>query len=164
MQPLKNPRDSSQRQAEAIGRSEPPPSSFSYLKGARILIAEDSKDNQTLIKLFLIRHGVVMTFVDHGEDAVREALNGSFDLVLMDIQMPVMDGRTATHTLRAQGYLKPIIALTAHAMREDRDLCLNSGFTDYLTKPIDAKVLASTIQKILQASTSAIRPSLEIQS
>lgn len=83
--------------------------------------------------------------VDNGRaavDAVHE--DGSFDLVLMDMSMPLMDGYTATSLLRSEGYAGAIVALTAHAMSGDRERCLRAGCTDYLTKPVDPAVLRQT--------------------
>jgi CheY-like chemotaxis protein len=76
----------------------------------------------------------------------------SYDLILMDIQMPIMDGHEATRRLRALGVKIPIVALTAHAMKEERSRCADSGFTDFLSKPVDKKSLVSLIVKLLDVS------------
>jgi CheY-like chemotaxis protein len=78
------------------------------------------------------------------------------DVVLMDIQMPKMDGHEATKKLRAAGFTKPIIALTAHAMREERDRCFESGCSDYLTKPLQRELLIETISKYKPGAPSRI--------
>ncbi|MBC7740719.1 MAG: response regulator, partial [Bdellovibrionaceae bacterium] len=88
--------------------------------------------------------GAVTTFIDISE---RKALAGHHDLVLMDIQMPEMDGYTATQKLRGAGYRKPVIALTAHAMDEVRKKCLDIGFNDHLSKPIEPKKLIQAVLK-----------------
>ncbi|MBU6412048.1 MAG: response regulator [Planctomycetes bacterium] len=111
----------------------------------RVLLAEDGPDNQRLIAHHLRRAGMEVRVVDNGRaavDAVHE--DGSFDLVLMDMSMPLMDGYTATSLLRSEGYAGAIVALTAHAMSGDRERCLRAGCTDYLTKPVDPAVLRQT--------------------
>lgn len=116
------------------------------LAGKKVLIVDDSSDNRLLIDLYLKKKGIQSEFADNGAAAVEKALANHYDLVLMDMQMPVMDGYTATKTLRDKGVQTPIIALTAHAMSEDRNRCLAAGCNDYLTKPIESAKLYSTVQ------------------
>ena len=102
----------------------------------RVLIAEDSTDNQLLIKYYLKGTEIDPTFANNGNEAVQKAQSETFDAILMDIQMPEVDGYEATARLRKWGFKKPIIALTAHTLKEERDKALNSGFTDFVSKPI----------------------------
>lgn len=115
------------------------------LSGKKVLVVEDSEDNQMLVKLILDRQRVNVDFANDGREGYERAISGQYDLVLMDMQMPVMDGYQATSELRSNGYAKPIIALTAHAMKEDRERCLQAGCSDYLTKPIDSSALYGTM-------------------
>ncbi|MBI3186955.1 MAG: response regulator [Gammaproteobacteria bacterium] len=104
----------------------------------KVLVAEDSMDNQRLISMYLRRAGNIdCTLVENGSLAVEQALAGDFDLVLMDMQMPVMGGLEAVTLLRAAGYSRPIIALTANAMKEDQASYIAAGCTGFLSKPID---------------------------
>lgn len=119
------------------------------LAGKKVLVVEDVLDNQMLTKLYLARKGMEVQFANNGVEGVQKALENDFDLILMDMQMPVMDGYTATKQLRDKGYEKPIIALTAHAMKEDRERCLISGCDDYLTKPLDSNALYGAISRNL---------------
>ncbi len=115
------------------------------LKGLKILIVDDSEDNQVLIKHYLKKYGAVCESAGDGLEAIELALRGQYDVILMDMQMPRMDGYTATRSLREQHYEGPIVALTAHAMKEDRDRCLSVGCNDYLSKPIVSEQLYTTI-------------------
>jgi PAS domain S-box-containing protein len=120
----------------------------------RILLAEDGVDNQRLIALILTRAGATVTIANHGKEAVdflaeADARGEPFDLVLMDMQMPVMDGYEATALLRRRGYKGPIVALTAHAMQSDRAKCLEAGCDEYATKPIQREVLLETIGRLI---------------
>ncbi len=124
-------------------------STVENLSGKNVLVVEDVLDNQMLTKLYLARKGMKVAFANNGAEGVQKALADHFDVILMDMQMPVMDGYTATRKLREQGFHKPIIALTAHAMKEDREKCLAAGCDDYLTKPLDSGVLYSAISKSL---------------
>lgn len=123
------------------------------LPPARILLADDGDANRRLIKLVLGRAGAFVTTVENGQKALDLVLDEPFDLVLMDMQMPVKDGYTATRELRQNNFEKPIIALTAHAMEGDRDKCLSSGCSHFLTKPID-------MEQLIQAVTGALKVDL----
>lgn len=120
------------------------------LEGVKVLLVEDAPINQILIGRFLTGVGAQVDFAENGLEGVKKAMSGEYGVVLMDIQMPQMDGYEATATLRQQGYSRPIIALTAHALKEDRDRCLKAGCTDHLTKPIDRKKLISQISHLSQ--------------
>jgi len=121
----------------------------------RILLAEDGPDNQRLINYFLTRAGATVTLADNGWIALNVVREGiargeHFDCVLMDVQMPVMDGYQATMELRRERYKGPIIALTANAMTHDRQLCLDAGCDDYATKPIDRVKLLELVDRHVQ--------------
>jgi len=128
------------------------------LAGRRILVAEDSPDNQRLITFMLERAGAVVDLAPNGMVAierVQEAGEASYDLVLMDMQMPVMDGYTAARKLQDLHCTVPVIAVTAHAMNEDRMRCEAAGCSDYITKPINRIDLLGTCQRWLAPVASA---------
>ena len=130
---------------------------FETIKG-KVLLAEDGRDNQRFIMSMLRKAGLDVVLAENGRIAVERAITEQFDLILMDMQMPEMDGYAATSYLRGRGLTLPIIALTAHAMSEDRAKCINSGCTDYLTKPIDRKLFVETIGRHLKAATDVTTP------
>lgn len=113
----------------------------SELSSFKILVVDDSLDNLVLIKRLLTLSGAEVETANNGRDGVEKALKGNFSLILMDLQMPDMDGYEATKELRSRGFDRPIIALTAHAMKEERKRCLESGFDNHLSKPIDREAL-----------------------
>jgi signal transduction histidine kinase/DNA-binding NarL/FixJ family response regulator/HPt (histidine-containing phosphotransfer) domain-containing protein len=115
------------------------------LEGVRILLVEDGETNRKLIGLVLKRSGALITMAENGRIGVDRAMKDPFDLILMDMQMPVMDGYTAASLLRHEGATVPIVALTAHAMKGDEAKCRSAGCSGYLTKPIDPDLLVSTI-------------------
>lgn len=121
------------------------------LKDKRILIAEDNHINQQVTKELLKRVGVNVTLAENGQQAVDACIAETFDLILMDIQMPVMDGYTATEIIRKTFSKKqlPIVALTANAMKGDREKCLAHKMNDYLSKPINHSLFYKTIEKNL---------------
>lgn len=121
------------------------------LKQAHILLAEDSIDNQILVKRLLEDMGIKVDIANDGAEAMEMALNHTYDLILMDIQMPVLDGVEATTKLRASGYEKPIVALTAHALKDQKERCLQAGCDEHITKPIRKAALIGVILKFLNS-------------
>lgn len=123
------------------------------LKGAcSVLLAEDGVDNQRLITTLLKKEGAHVMLAENGDIAVRRALDAlhhgkPFDVILMDMSMPVLDGYGATKLLRENGYELPIVALTAHAMSGDRQKCLDAGCTNYMTKPVNREKLREVVQR-----------------
>ncbi len=111
------------------------------LSGRNILLVEDCEDLQYLMRRSLEKIGAKVSVADNGLDGVQTALAKDFDVVLMDMKMPKMDGCEATRALRERGYQKPIVALTANASTEDRDTCFGAGCDDYLSKPVDMNLL-----------------------
>lgn len=132
------------------------------LIGLHILLAEDAPDNRVLVSRLLAKEGAQVSWVDNGEDAVQQTLRGHFDVVLMDIQMPRMDGLHAVEFLRSKNYAGAVVALTAHAMNGDREKCLSAGFDDYVMKPIDRRALVETLSRVRsQAAKPAPRFAFE---
>lgn len=117
------------------------------LAGLRVLVAEDAPDSRYLIERLLVGNGAGVVLAENGAVAVERAVADHFDVILMDIQMPVVNGYEATRDLRRRGYSRPIIALTAHAMRDERARCLAAGCDDHLTKPVAASLLVEAITR-----------------
>ena len=117
------------------------------LKNIKVLSAEDSIDNETVIRLFLDREGALLTYVHNGLEAIEAVKNGEFDIILMDIQMPLLDGLEATRQIRHLGYRKPIIALTGKALRDDAEKSLRAGCDTHIAKPIRKEILIHEIEK-----------------
>ena len=125
----------------------------------RILVAEDNAVNQRLIQKILVNDGHSVTLAADGLEAVEAWSNGSFDVILMDVQMPKAGGVEATREIRCQersGRRIPIIALTAHAMGSDRERCLCAGMDDYLTKPINVGALRRALEVVPPSAPPSI--------
>ncbi|MGQ9574423.1 MAG: response regulator [Thermoguttaceae bacterium] len=125
------------------------------LAGSRILLVEDGSTNRKLISLVLRRAGAEVATAENGQSGVELAMREPFDLILMDMQMPVLDGYSATQKLRKIGITVPIIALTAHAMSGDEQKCLRAGCSGYLSKPVDSERLLQTLSSHLGRARAA---------
>jgi signal transduction histidine kinase/CheY-like chemotaxis protein/HPt (histidine-containing phosphotransfer) domain-containing protein len=126
----------------------------------RILLAEDNIVNQTLTVRLLEKHGHLVEVVSTGQEALAALARQSFDLVLMDVQMPELDGFETTAAIRAQerttGRHLPIIAMTAHAMKGDQERCLAAGMDSYVAKPVKTEELYAAVQQVLKGKVSAV--------
>lgn len=132
------------------------------LDGLRILIAEDGIDNERLIRTHLARAGAEVISVLDGAAAVKVLLNPTpaapaFDVVLMDVEMPVLDGLKATRILRARGYSRPIVAMTAHDSDSHRHLCLEAGCSDHFVKPIRRELLIDSVRRHARSAGRPVR-------
>jgi signal transduction histidine kinase len=141
-------------QAEEIQKEpESRPIPADNVETKKILLAEDNPVNQQLMNVLLKKMGYEVTLVDNGRLAVEAMETGSFDIVLMDIQMPEMNGLDATRTIRQKGYTIPVVAITANALKGDREQCLEAGCNDYLPKPVDKYDLEEIIHKYIQPAS-----------
>ncbi len=145
------------------GTALPPGGYRALLKGKRILVAEDTPTNQEIILAVLDLAGVKTVLADTGEKAVAQAAASRFHAVLMDLQMPVMDGFEAARAIRKQAHGQdiPIIAMTAHALKEDEARCLAAGMDAYISKPINQEKLFSTLIRHIYATDTDTLPGTE---
>ena len=126
----------------------------------QVLLAEDNQVNQRLATALLEKHGHTVVIARNGLEAISAFETGQFDLILMDVQMPVMDGLEAAANIRAReqvtgGHI-PIIALTAHAMSEDHQRCRKAGMDDYIAKPIVIKTLLEAVESVSRRIQSGV--------
>src|SRR5258708_31200080 len=132
--------------------------------GFHVLLVEDNAVNRALAQRLLQKRDFTVSIATDGKQAIAETQNAEFDLILMDIQMPEMDGFEATTEIRKRekltGRRTPIIALTAHTLKEDRQRCLSAGMDAYVTKPIRPAAWFTVIQHILQSSAAGDAPTL----
>ena len=119
------------------------------LENFKILVVDDSLDNQLLFSSLFTKRGAKVEVASNGREGVDKALIGNYDVVIMDIQMPVLDGYGATKELRTSGYTKPIIALTAYAMKEEKERCVALGCNAHLSKPIHIPTVIDTIVNVV---------------
>jgi CheY-like chemotaxis protein len=137
---------------EAKNVSQEQPDDTPHTPSIRILVAEDNPENQTVARRILERQGYGVTLANDGEEALAALRQQRFDLVLMDMQMPNMDGLTATKLIRAgdDGIdpTVPVVAMTAHALPSDRERCLAAGMDDYLAKPISMQLLLEMVERM----------------
>ena len=115
------------------------------LAGLKVLLVDDSDDNQILVTHYLKRVGASVDVAFNGLEGVQMAQQNSYDVILMDIEMPKLDGYRATNRLRAAGLTTPIVGLTAHDGAQDRERALANGFSAYLIKPLTSAVLIETL-------------------
>lgn len=145
-----NLHDMAGQRAEESGKAD------KALYSGKILVAEDVRNNQLLIEALLEKMGLEVLIAEDGNVALQKALTEEFDLILMDIQMPNMDGHEAMRALRAKGMATPIIALTAHAMKGDEIEFIKAGFDGYLSKPIDRYELTDMLGRYLMCHHEAL--------
>ncbi len=140
-------------------RHEQEADALEYIRGAHVLLVEDNEINQQVAREILEGAGLKVTLANDGQEAVNAVKENEYDAVLMDVQMPVMDGYTATREIRKDERFKelPIIAMTAHAMAGDEDKSLESGMNGHVTKPIDPDQLFATLQKWIKPSEKQVQ-------
>ena len=143
--------------SRAATLAAPAPAEASGARSGQVLLVEDGRDNQLLISRMLRKRGLDVSLAENGREAceliARESAD-TFDLILLDMQMPVMDGYTAARVLRSDGVSVPIVAITAHAMQQDRQRCLDAGCDDYLSKPVDRTALDRVLDRFLAPTSS----------
>ncbi|MBN2873981.1 MAG: response regulator, partial [Spirochaetales bacterium] len=130
--------------------------------GLSVLLAEDHIVNQELFATLLHKLGCEVTVADDGEEALKLGSTGSYDVVLMDINMPKMNGYDATRALRERGFTKPIIAVTASALKGERDACIEVGMNDVLVKPFKKADLAATLGFWARKASMAAQPVIAV--
>jgi CheY-like chemotaxis protein len=121
-----------------------------------VLVVDDGETNRKLIQFVLGRAGAIVFQAENGQQAVDRVMAEPFDLILMDMQMPVMDGHQATAELRRHGVTVPILALTANSMKGDEERCLAAGCSGFLSKPIDGDRLLRGVGEALRAAARAL--------
>lgn len=137
-----------ENQKKPIGDSSARSVSEGDLAGLHILLVEDSEDNQLLVQRILNKRGARVDVASDGSEGYKKARSANYDAILMDIQMPIMDGYEALRRLQESNYNRPVIALTAHAMSEEKERTKKAGFAAHLTKPVNVKELAETITRL----------------
>lgn len=142
------------REATSLNKSQHSPIQLT----GHVLLVEDNIENQKLIAKSIRRTGLSVDIAENGKIGVDMALSSNYDLVLMDMQMPVMGGLEATRQLRASGFTAPIVSLTANAMQEDKNSCFEAGANDYLAKPLDFNRFYEILSNHMPAETQKSTP------
>ena len=160
---LNNMLDFSKVEEEERQLELPQPTSFNKHFEGKVLVAEDCKDHQKLLSFYLRKFGLDVTIVDNGRAAVDAALENEFGLILMDVQMPELDGLAATKELREKGLSLPILALTANTSEAEKQECFDAGCTGHVSKPFSTKDLIGELGQYFTKSeedegSSAILP------
>ncbi|MCD6346935.1 MAG: response regulator, partial [Bacteroidales bacterium] len=156
-EPEPEPKPEPEPEPEPEPKPEPEPEQTSKNPSPKILLVEDNKINQRIAMLHLEKMGYDISLAENGQEAVDQYKNNVFDLIFMDVQMPVLDGYEATRQIREfekeQNIEKTIhiIAMTANAMKGDRETCLAAGMNDYISKPFKADELKKTLEKLFKA-------------
>jgi two-component system, sensor histidine kinase len=117
------------------------------LMGVNVLVVEDSPEGRELVKRYLQSAGAIVETAETGQEGIKKALENSYDVILTDIQMPDLNGYELASLLRQKKYSRPIIAITGHVTRGERERCLRAGCDDQLTKPIDSATLIEVIAR-----------------
>jgi len=129
-----------------------------HYTGAKVLVVEDNKVNQLLLEHTLTTFGIMVDIAANGQEAIQAIKGNPYDLIFLDIQMPVMDGYTTMHTIQAAGLsMPPVIAMTAYTMPGEREKCLEAGMQDYLAKPVDFRLLVNVLEIYLRQRQYASR-------
>jgi signal transduction histidine kinase/ActR/RegA family two-component response regulator len=158
------PTNQTDLKADSFNREAPTPRTPAVEISGHVLLVEDGPDNQRLVSFLLRKAGATVSVANHGQEALDQVASADapFDLILMDMQMPVMDGYTATRSLRASNYQGQIVALTAHALSEEIETCMDAGCDGYLRKPIEKAVFFSELkQRIGQPSDRCVESTQE---
>lgn len=136
---------------ELSNKTESELESLDYKKflGRTVLVVEDTMDNQVLIRIFLAKLGLKLHFVNNGEEALREINNKKFDVILLDMQMPVLDGYSTVQKMREMKIVTPVVAMTGYSMKGDKQKCIDSGCDYYISKPFSKMDLVSAIYRSL---------------
>jgi two-component system sensor histidine kinase/response regulator len=155
---------SGERQFPAFASRATPPNLLDPIRGARILVAEDNEINQQVARELLESAGFLVDIANNGREALDRIRTSSYDVILMDIQMPEMDGLQATQELRRDSRFSklPVIAMTAHAMAGDREQSLQAGMNDHVTKPIDPDALYAVLARWVQPGQREAGPSTTV--
>ena len=127
------------------------------LKNKKILVVDDAKENARLFKMYLMEAGAVVEVAHDGEQALQMARSDYFDIILLDLQMPGKDGFQVLRELRERSFSKPVVALTAHAMKEEKDKTREAGFDYHISKPVKPNDLIRSVATLIDADVSTFR-------